>query len=84
LTRIGNHQVLFEKSVIWIASIRNMLAAKTIVWSQLQPPSTLVSRKRIAKKARWTAYHWMSMKTRKKKSRRNSIARLNEKRTRCA
>ena len=55
-----------------------------VLTSGLQPPTELVCTKRSLKNPKMTAYQMASMPTRKKKSKRNSAARLNENRMKCA
>jgi hypothetical protein len=50
------------------------------IWSKFQPARTPVWPKRMAKNARLTTYQRASIPTRKKKSSRNSMARLKENR----
>ena len=76
LIRIGNHHMLLANTLIWNASTKNSVPAKTSIWSKSNPPSSPVFRKSSVKNVMWNAFQMMSIPMRKKKSRRNSIARL--------
>ena len=66
---------------MFTASLTNSAPAKTYTWSRVQPPSISVCRKIIGEaNDRYIAFQQMSMPMRKKKSTRNSMARLKEKR----